>query len=182
MLLEIIIIIPKIEKIFKLDPKRQIYITADHGMNQKLNIVNMQKISEKAGFDVFCLPPLKDRYIENHIYQEGGMLYVFLNNKSQVDGFLDFIKKQPYVEQILTREEAASVYHLPIDKIGDYVLFSSKLSAFGEPEKLVIQTNKSRTHGSVYEREIPLIAVNPKFNPESYSYNKDIVSNILSAE
>lgn len=39
-----------IEKIAALEPQRQIYITADHGMNQKTRIVNFQIVADHAGF------------------------------------------------------------------------------------------------------------------------------------
>lgn len=165
-----------IDKIISLEPQRQIYITADHGMNQKMKIVNFQIISNNAGFDVYCLPPLKDRYIENHIYQEGGMLYVYLKNPSQTDKFYHFVKEQPYIEQVLTKEEAAKIYHLPISQIGDYVLLTEKNSAFGECEEGILYTKKSRTHGSIYEREVPLIAFNSEKSEKDYEYSKDIVT------
>lgn len=168
-----------INKIHQIDPKRQIYITADHGMNQKTTIVNFPAICEKRGFNVFCLPPLKDRYIENHIYQEGGMIYVFLKDKSQAKDFYDFASDQPYVEQVLTKEEAAEAYHLPVEKIGDYVLLSAEKAAFGETEGEIIHTDESRTHGSLHEREIPLIALNPEREEDCYVYHKDITTHLF---
>lgn len=169
-----------ISKIISLEPQRQIYITADHGMNQKTRIVNFQIVSSNAGFDVYCLPPLKDRYIENHIYQEGGMLYVYLRNLKQAGKFYQFAKEQPYIEQILTREEAAEIYHLPASQIGDYVLLTEKNSAFGECEQDILYTKESRTHGSVYEREVPLIAFNSEKSEKNYEYSKDIVTYLFT--
>ena len=165
-----------ISMIHEIDPERQIYITADHGMNQKHTIVNVQRICDNAGFDVFCLPPLKDRYIENHIYQEGGMVYVFVKDRAQKDRFRDFAEKCIGLEEILTAEEAAEKYHLPEDRIGDFVLLSGKDAAFGECEGESIYTDESRTHGSLYEREIPLIALNPARKEDMYTYHKDITT------
>lgn len=165
-----------VSKIISLEPQRQIYITADHGMNQKTRIVNFQLVSEHAGFDVYCLPPLKDRYIENHIYQEGGMLYVFLRKPEQADKFYHFAEEQPYIEQILTKEEAAEIYHLPVSQIGDYILLTEKDSAFGECKQDILYTEESRTHGSIYEREVPLIAFNPEKPEQYYHYSKDIAA------
>lgn len=169
-----------IEKIAALEPQRQIYITADHGMNRKTRIVNFQMIADAAGFDVYCLPPLKDRYIENHIYQEGGMLYVFLRKPEQAEAFYHFAKGQPYIEQVLEKEEAAEIYHLPVEQIGDYVLLTEKDSAFGEHERDVLYTEASRTHGSLYEREVPLIAINPEKKESDYTYSKDIAAYLFA--
>lgn len=166
----------QIEKIIAAEPQRQIYITADHGMNQKTRIVNFQIAAEKAGFSLYCLPPLKDRYIENHIYQEGGMLYVFLKNAGQREDFCRFAESLPYIESVLSKEEAAELYHLPVSQIGDYVLLTTEDSAFGECEQEILFTQNSRTHGSLYEREVPLIALNPERPEADYRYSKDIAA------
>ena len=170
-----------VARIHALEPERQIYLTADHGMNKKTVIVNFQTAAERAGFSLYCLAPLKDRYVENHIYQEGGMLYVFLRDKKQAPAFYEFARRHEQVEQVLKCEEAAAQFHLPADRIGDYVLFSAKGSAFGEVEGERIFTEESRTHGSLYEREIPLIAINPEAGEERYRYHMDIAANLWNA-
>ncbi len=170
-----------IQKIAALNPERQIYITADHGMNRKSVIVNMPRLAARAGLGVYCLPPLKDRYVENHIYQEGGMLYVFLKDKSQAASFEEFARRSPYVEQVLTAQEAAASYHLPVGQIGDYVLLAGKETAFGEVEGEVLHTESSRTHGSLYEREIPLLAIHPEKTQEHYQYHKDIAAHLIQS-
>lgn len=166
-------------EIAEMDPERQIFITADHGMNQKHTIVNFPHIAEHAGFDVFCLPPLKDRYIENHIYQEGGMLYVFLKNPVQKMDFLRFAQEHPMVERVLDSEQAAVEFYLPPDQIGDFVLLAGEDIAFGEVEGEVIHTDGSRTHGSLYERRIPLIAIHTDQNPARYRYHKDVAAHLM---
>ncbi len=168
-----------VEKIYSMNPKRQIYVTADHGMNQKTTIFNFPYVAAKAGFSVYCLPPLKDRYIENHIYQEGGMLYIYLNSSEAAADFQAFAQSRPEIETVLTKEEAAERYHLPIDQIGDFVLFSAKDYAFGEIAGELLHTNDSRTHGSLYEREIPLIAINPIKESKQYNFSMDIVKYLL---
>ena len=73
----------------------------------------------------------------------------------------------------MTAAEAAAEYGLPEESIGDYVLFAGKDSAFGEVEGERLETSV-RTHGSLHERRIPLIAINPEGKEEDYMYNKDI--------
>ena len=77
---------------------------------------------------------------------------------------------------MLTKEEAAERYHLPVELIGDYVLLTEKDSAFGECEQEILYTQASRTHGSLYEREVPLIALNPERAEGDYRYTKDITA------
>lgn len=103
-------------------------------MNQKTVTVNFQKAAERAGFRLFCLPPLKGRYAENHIYQEGGMLCVFLKDPGQGAAFAAFACRHPQVEEVLAAREAAEAYRLPEGQIGDFVLFSAEGCAFGEVE------------------------------------------------
>lgn len=167
-----------VKKIHELDPVRQIYITADHGMNQKSDLLNMQHLCDDAGLHLVCVPPLKDRYIENHIYQEGGILYLHLRQPEEEQQLLALLESQPAVEQVLSAREAAERYHLPQEEIGDYVAFAAKGYAFGEVEGHTLHTDKVRTHGSLYEREVPLIAIGSGKAPERYAYSKDIVKNL----
>ena len=82
------------------------------------------------------------------------------------------------MNKVLTAEEAAARYDLPAERIGDYVLFAAEDCAFAEMETVRLCTEDSRTHGSLYEREIPLIAIGPAAAPEAYSSNQDIVRNL----
>lgn len=168
-----------VSQIHGLEPEREIYITADHGMNQKTTLINLQAISDKAGFHMVCVPPLKDRYIENHIYQEGGILYLYLQDPSERAGILELLSSQKAVEQVLPAKEAAALYHLPEGEIGDYVAFAAPDCAFGEVENFILHTDHVRTHGSLYERTVPLIAINSAAAADAYQYSKDIVRHLL---
>lgn len=170
-----------INEIHKADPELQIYITADHGMNQKHTLINFQRILDRAGIPAFCLAPLKDKYIENHIYQEGGILFLFLENREDSESLLRLAASIPEIEAVLPAKEAAALYRLPEDGIGDYVLFSARDCAFGETPSEFLFTDEVRTHGSIHELEVPLIAVNPLKPEEAYEYSKDIVAYLLEA-
>ena len=169
-----------ITAIHQANPKRQIYITADHGMNQKHHLLDFQRVADNAGLHIFCLAPLKDRYKENHVYHEGGILYLFLKKPEERDDLLRLVRSRPEIEAVMTNIEAAEKMHLPLQGIGDYVIFTAPDCAFGEldgPETLI--TDKSRTHGSLYEQEVPLIAIHPAAPQESYQYSKDIAAVLL---
>lgn len=165
-----------ISEIHQIDPERRIYITADHGMNQKKRLINFQTMADNRGLRLYCLPPLKDRYVENHIYQEGGILYVFLEKDQKTEDFFKFAKEIPEIERIMTNKEAAREFKLPENEIGDYVLLASEDCAFGEVPGERLITDEVRTHGSLYEREIPLLAINPEAPKEAYKYSKDIAA------
>jgi len=171
-----------IGKIYDLDHSREIYITADHGMNKKTKLINLQAIMDKNGYEVVCHPPIKDRYIENHVYQEGGILFLYFKNQQDKnkEKILSLLEEAPYVEMVYTKEEAAKQFDLPIDNIGDYVVFAAEDCAFGDLLGEELTTDHVRTHGSLHEREIPFIAVNAKDAPEKYRYSRDIVKNIMA--
>ena len=162
------------------DPERQIYITADHGMNQKHHLLDFQRAADEAGLHIFCLAPLKDRYKENHIYQEGGIVYLFLKNPEEKESLLSLIRSRPEIEAVMSKEEAAEKMHLPLNRIGDYVIFAAPDCAFGELDgPVTLTTDASRTHGSLYEQEVPLLAIHPAASAEAYQYSKDIAAVLL---
>lgn len=169
-----------VKAIHEAEPDRQIYITADHGMNQKHHLINFQHIADNRGLHLFCLAPLKDRYIENHIYQEGGVLYLFLKRPEERKALLELVNSTPEIERILTKEEAASLLHLPPEKIGDYVLLAAPDCAFGEVDGESLYTDDVRTHGSIHEQEVPLAAIHPHMPASAYQYSKDIAVYLLS--
>ena len=163
--------------IHKADPERQIYITADHGMNQKHHLLDFQQLADEAGLHIFCLAPLKDRYKENHVYQEGGILYLFLKKPEEKEALQELIRSRPEIEAVMTNKEAAEKMHLPLQGIGDYVIFTAPDCAFGElGETTTLVTDASRTHGSLYEQEVPLLAIHPAATADVYQYSKDIAA------
>lgn len=168
-----------IGRIYDLDPGREIYITADHGMNQKSRLIDLQKKLDQAGFSTYCLLPLKDRYLENHRYQEGGAAYVYVLEEDQIPGVQDYLNQCEDIERTYDKVVAAAEFHLPEDQIGDLLVLSSRFSAFAELDREEVHL-ETRTHGSLYEREIPLIAVNARKEAESYQFNLDIARFIYS--
>ena len=166
-----------IAAIHETDPERQIYITADHGMNQKHHLLDFQQLADEVGLHIFCLAPLKDRYKENHVYQEGGILYLFLKKPEEKDALLELIHSRSEIETVMTNTEAAEKMHLPLQGIGDYVIFTAPDCAFGELSgATTLVTDASRTHGSLYEQEVPLLAIHPAAPAEAYQYSKDIAA------
>jgi len=167
-----------IGKIYDIDPEREIYITADHGMNEKNRVIDLQKKLDAAGYETFCLLALKDRYMDNHKYQEGGLVYVYVFDEKKISKVMKYLKGCDFVEKVLDNESAAKKYNLPSDNIGDILVLSKSDTAFGELEKDEL-TVKVRTHGSLDERKIPLIAVNARKNKSHYKFSADIVKVML---
>jgi len=163
-----------IGKIHEMDPDREIYITADHGMRTKTLLVDLQKKMDKTHFQTVCMLPLKDRYLDNHKYQEGCAVYVYALDQNQKEDLYDHLKSYPFVESIFTREEAIEQIGLPGEHIGDFVIFGDKDVAFGELENEELEVTV-RTHGSKFEQDIPLIAFHARRDAKQYERNFDIV-------
>lgn len=168
-----------LRRLREIDPAREIYVTADHGMNQKTEILNLQHVLDAAGIAATCIGPLKDRYLENHIYQEGGIVYVYFEEQAALTKARDALAATDGVEQVLTAAEAAAQYHLPPGEIGDLVAFAAERVAFGEVDSVRLHTTASRTHGSLYERQVPLVAAGTADAPDAYRYSKDVAVRLL---
>lgn len=84
-----------------------------------------------------------------------------------------------FVEAVYIKPEAEQMFNLPASNIGDLFVIAKERDAFGEGQEGIMLV-KTRTHGSLHEREIPLISVNSRRNKEEYQYSKDIVSFILN--
>jgi len=164
--------------IYELDKNREIYITADHGMNAKSRLIDMQKKMDNAGFNTFCLLALKDRYLENHSYQEGGAVYIYVLEEDQKRDIMNHLKDYDFVDCYYEKDDASKEFNMPTDGIGDIIVLSKKEAAFAELESEELYIN-TRTHGSLHEREIPLIAVNARRKVGEYKYSKDIVKYII---
>ena len=104
---------------------------------------------------------------------------MFLKDAARDAEFVDFARSQPEVEQVLTAAQAAAAYHLPEAAIGDYVLLAAPGCAFAELPGERLHTEASRTHGSLYEREIPLLAIHPAAGPKAYRFSKDVAAILL---
>jgi len=89
------------------------------------------------------------------------------------------------VEQVLTRAEAAKQYNLLADRIGDLVVLGDKDTVFGElvDVDMELLPDTYRTHGSIYEMEVPLIVHNFQGvipSADKFSFNLHISRNLLA--
>jgi phosphonoacetate hydrolase len=116
------------------------------------------------------------------VYQEGGILYLFLKKPEEKDTLLELIRSRAEIEAVMTNKEAAEKMHLPLRGIGDYVIFTAPGCAFGElGGTATLVTDASRTHGSLYEQEVPLLAIHQAAPEEIYQYSKDIAAVLLKS-
>ena len=76
-------------------------------------------------------------------------------------------------------EEAASRFHLPLERIGDIVVLGDRDTMFGEMDSAYADLDPSyRAHGSLHEMDVPLLIHNCDGLPpnvSAFSNNKDLV-------
>ncbi len=154
-----------------------IYLTADHGMAGKSMAINPVLALQPHGIQAVFVPPIKDRY-EVHHNNLGGIGYLYVAEVQRQEA-IHALLETAGVDRVLTREEAEAEFRLPGERIGDLVLLADRNTVFGELPQAGQEVHL-RSHGSPYEREVPLIAWNAGVRPGELSRNIDVVSSALA--
>jgi phosphonoacetate hydrolase len=178
-------------KIYDLDHDREIYITGGYGMNSKPHLINLQAVLDKNGFDVFCHSPYHDNIADSIQKKAGGqspaqqigirMLYLRDGQKQDTDRLVNFLEEAPFVDMVSPKEEASKRFNLPMELIGEYLVFAADGYSFADFDGEELELESARSNGSLHERAIPLIAVNAAEVPEKYRYSRDIVKIIMES-
>src|SRR5262249_60152682 len=99
----------------------------------------------------------RDQYPRHH-GGHGGTAFVYLKSSDDAGRVVQVLQKIESVEEVLTRAEAAKKYRLNPHRIGDLWVTAVKDVVFGharqEREPLA---RAYRSHGSLYERDIPCV-------------------------
>jgi len=151
-----------------------IAITADHGMNAKTdalgrpNIVFLQDVLDRAGEGGKgrVLLPITDPYVVHH-GALGSYATVYVDDTARLPAMAALIAAIDGVEEVLTREQAAARFELPLDRIGDLVVLSHRLTVLGtssDKHDLSGLTVPLRSHGGLSEQRVPLL-FNRKLRP-----------------
>jgi len=142
-------------------------ITADHGMNAKTDALGKPSIAylqdvldATAGSGkARVLLPITDPYVVHH-GALGSYATVYVNDPADIPLVSKYLQALPEVEQVLDRAEAAARFELPVDRIGDLVVLSHRLSVLGTSRTrhdLSGLTVPLRSHGGLSEQRIPLL-------------------------
>ncbi|MCK9494298.1 MAG: alkaline phosphatase family protein [Dehalococcoidia bacterium] len=143
-------------------PGVSIAITADHGMNAKHRGISPEAVLRQAGIESVSVSTLQDRYVKHHGNMSGSAYVHLPHEAADLGRAREVLAARAGIERVLTRAEAAAEFHLDPERIGALVLLGDEETAFGagdEPE----WTITIRSHGSDYEREVPLITWGPRF-------------------
>ena len=147
-------------------------LTADHGMNEKTNddgtprVVWLQDILDRelgeGTSTVIC--PITDAFVGHH-GALGGFVRVYCQEGLSGERVIDAIKDVPGLEQVLSREEVAREFDLPLGPEGDVAVLGDAGTVIGAREVdhdlSGLKGHRLRTHGSVHEADVPIILSRP---------------------
>ncbi len=138
-------------------PDAEVYLTADHGMNAKSRALDLGRILAARGIEgASALSIEKDGYVDHH-RDLGGGAWVWAGEDER-DRVADLLRELEGVEQVIPRAEAAAVFMLDPTRMGDLAVLGDRRTVFGDlPTEVESLAPGYRSHGSLYEREVPLL-------------------------
>ena len=151
-------------------PDASILVTADHGMNAKSEMVDLKAVLSARGIESNPVAIIKDRYVLHHS-NLGGCMYVYLD-PANVSEATEVLRETPGVDDALTREEAAARFDLSPELIGDIVVTADPHVVFGDADEVSLPDGL-RSHGSVHERDVPIVGYNGDFDGFEFRENRD---------
>jgi phosphonoacetate hydrolase len=158
-------------------PDAAFLLTADHGMNHKTRAYDLDRTLAASGIPIrMSISPERDRYFKHH-RGLGGSAWVYLNHPDDKKKVLEALSRLAGVESVLSREEAAENFSTYGARIGDLCVFGDRNTVFGELDQPSTELPSNyRSHGSMYELDIPLFVFNAAgVPPKSYfEHNRDL--------
>ena len=144
-----------------------IALTADHGMNAKVAMDGTPDVIYlQDWFDAWLgaavarvILPITDPYVVHH-GALGSFATVYLPADVDVEQVRTKVATIRGVESALTRAEAARLFELPDDRIGDLVIISERFTVIGtsaSKHDLSGLDAPLRSHGGMSEQRVPLI-------------------------
>ena len=141
----------------------EFYLTADHGMSFKSRCYDLNKYMPEKGLPIFfAMSAERDPYIKHH-RTFGGTAYVWLNKVTDYLKAMDILRRTEGIEVVYNKYEAASLFRLHPDRIGDLMVIGDRGTVFGPLNGSMEELPKEfRAHGSLYEVPVPLVVYNAK--------------------
>jgi phosphonoacetate hydrolase len=147
-------------------------LVADHGMNDKAkpdgdpNVIFLeeeleQKFGEKA-VRVIC--PITDPFVRHH-GALGSFVRVYLRRSNQLAEMMSATEELPGVATVLTGEQAAQRFEMPLDREGDFVVLADRSTVIGsrrtEHDLAGLAGHRLRSHGGLMEQRVPFLMSRP---------------------
>jgi len=161
-------------------PDAALFATADHGMNTKRLVYDLNQALHNRGTPVRrALSAEKDKYVRHH-RTFGGTAWVWLNDRRDENAVAATLAALPGIEAVYTRGDAARKFRLHPGRIGDLVVLGDVSTVFGDlPSGTESEALPAtyRSHGSLHEQRVPLVAYNNQIMQYESPprYNKDLL-------
>ena len=147
-------------------------ITADHGMADKSNadgtprVVYLEdELNSRFGTDalrVIC--PIADPFVRHH-GALGSFVRVHLRRPGDVPAMMAFARTLPGIELVLAKEDVCNQFDLPIDREGDFAVFSDRHTVVGarrqDHDLTQLAGHRLRSHGGLGEQKVPFLLSRP---------------------
>jgi phosphonoacetate hydrolase len=143
-------------------------ITADHGMNAKPRVIYLEDVLSTAHVDeARVVLPITDPYVVHH-GALGSFAWIHLPAE-QRERAREALLAIDGVEDVLTREQAATAFEHPVDRIGDLSVTADAQTALGKSrakhDLSGITDEGLRSHGGRHEQSVPIIVSEPLREP-----------------
>ena len=152
-------------------PKMDLFVTADHGMSAKSRALDLEKWLRSQGVQATVVSTIRDQYTVHH-RNLSGSAYVYCTRPEDVPRTATLLRSLPPVEEVWPRADAAVVFQLPPERIGDLMVLARQDTVFGELTAMEAAV-QLRSHGSRYENAVPIIGTTT-LGYGAYEYNLDV--------
>ncbi len=151
-------------------------LTADHGMNDKANaegepnVIFLQDILDRdlGGGTTTVICPITDAFVGHH-GALGGFVRVYCHHGHRAEAVLEIVRDLTGVEQAWSAESVARELEQPLDREGDVAVMGDAHTVIGGREAdhdlSALKGSRLRTHGSIYEADVPFIISEPLNGP-----------------
>jgi phosphonoacetate hydrolase len=147
-------------------------ITADHGMNDKSasdgtpNVIYLEdELNSRFGAGaVRVICPIADPFVRHH-GALGSFVRVHLRKAGDVQAMMAFARTLPGVELVLDKQQVCKQFELPIDREGDFAVFSDRQTVVGARQEdhnlSQLAGHRLRSHGGLGEQKVPFLLSRP---------------------
>jgi phosphonoacetate hydrolase len=147
-------------------------VTADHGMNDKAapdssaNVIYLEdELNARFGAGtVRVICPIADPFVRHH-GALGSFVRVHLRKPADIAPMMAFTRTQPGIELVLDKEEVCKQFDLPLDREGDFAVFSDRHTVVGarrqDHDLSQLAGHRLRSHGGLGEQKVPFLLSRP---------------------
>ncbi|HXX50251.1 MAG TPA: phosphonoacetate hydrolase [Xanthobacteraceae bacterium] len=147
-------------------------VTADHGMNDKSAADGTPKVvyledelnSRFGAGSVRVICPIADPFVRHH-GALGSFVRVHLRKPADIAAMMGFTRTLPGVELVLDKGDVCKQFNLPVDREGDFAVFSSRDTVVGarrqDHDLSQLAGHRLRSHGGLGEQKVPFLLSRP---------------------